>query len=363
MFKGLKGFKKVLSLVVVLILLVGTSGYAQSESETYKIGAILPMTGELSFFGEGDREALQLFEKKHPNVKILYEDSKGTAKDGLSAANKLVAQGVRYYITSLSYIVNTIQPVLDKNQCLNFTLNMDPRSEERSAYTFRLYVSFYDEMNKLIQLVDKNKYKRVAVLYVNVETMNNAVENYLARKLKDRGVELITETYKIGTRDFRPLLIKIADRNPDVLRILDFGDKLGVILKMIAELRILPEMPIVSGIETLLADYAKFPAEVTHRFRFTAPKVFLDPTNPVVAEYKKVYGHSPNYDAMFTYDIANILVPVIEKHGYDNVGKVIEEIVSMKRFKGVAAEYTINEHGGVSPEIYWAKIEKGKIVF
>ena len=358
--------KKCLSIIMLGILVVGSFNFAgcKKEEKVIKIGAILPLTGELSFFGEGDRKALELFEKEHPDVKFVFEDSKGTAKDGLNAANKLVMEGIKYYITSLSYIVNTIQPVFDKYHCLNFTLNMDPRSEEKSPYCLRLYVTFYDEMDKLVELIEKKHLNKVAVLYVDVETMHNAVENYLRSKLKAKGIELFTESYPIGTKDFRSLLTKIAAKRPQVLRILDFGDKLGVILKQFAELELYHVIPlVVSGIETLLSNYREFPEEVTRYFQFTTPKFFLSPTNPVVIKYKEVYGEFPSYDAIFAYDIASLLVPLIRKYGYSNVDKVIQAIIEMKEFKGAAAKYSINKNGGVSPKIYWAIIRNKKIKF
>jgi branched-chain amino acid transport system substrate-binding protein len=357
--------KITISLIILAVIVAGIAIYfAQKpkEPETIKIGAILPLTGELSFFGEGDRNALLIFQEQNPDVKLIFEDSKGTPKDGLNAANKLVAQGIKYYITSLSYIVNTIQPVFNKYRYLNLTLNMDPRSEMESKYCMRLYVTFYDEMDKLIELANKLKVKRVAVLYVNVESMHNAVENYLRKRLSEMDVELYSETYDIGTRDFKDLLLKLDKYKPQILRILDFGDKLNIILKQIYEGKLFLNSILLSGVETLLSDYKQFPSAITKKFFFTIPDLLIDEKNPFVQLYSKKYGKSPSYDAVFAYDIAQLLVPFIRKYGYNNVDKVIQEIIRMKEFVGAAAKYQINEYGGISPTISWAKIEDGNII-
>jgi len=246
-------------LIYFVLLLLGCSNQQDQKPQEIKIGAILPLTGQLAFFGDGDRRALDLFEKGNPDVKFVFEDSKGTAKEGLTAANKLVAQDIKYIITSLSYIVNTVQPVLDKNHILNFTLNMDPRSEEKSPYCLRLYVSFYDEMDKLIELATAKKVKSVAVLYVNVETMNNAVENHLRKKLEALNIALYTETYDIGAKDLRAVLMKLSEKKPQIVRFLDFGDRLGVIMKQVEEMKLFNGAILVSGVETLLSDFSKFP--------------------------------------------------------------------------------------------------------
>ena len=348
-------------LIHLILLPLGCSNQQEQKQQEIKIGTILPLTGQLAFFGEGNRKALELFQKGNPDVKFIFEDSKGTAKDGLTAANKLVAQNVKYIITSLSYIVNTVQPVLDQNHILDFTLNMDPRSEEKSLYCLRLYVSFYDEMDKIIELAKAKKVKSVAVLYVNVETMNNAVQNYLRKKLEALNIELYTETYDIGAKDLRPVLMKLSEKKPQIVRFLDFGDRLGIILKQVEEMKLFNSAILVSGVETLLSDFSNFPQGVTSRFLFTLPKLFLDKDNVVVKAYKNTYGKFPSFDTMFAYDIASILVPIIREKGYKNVDQVIKGVINMKTFTGAAARYRINNYGGLSPDIVWAEIRNGKI--
>ena len=365
----MKGRKLLITVVALLLIIFVIMVVYLAQRETMgrkagiQIGAVLPLTGELSFFGQGDRKALQLFASQNPGVEFIFEDSKGTAKDGLNATTKLLSADIKYFITSISYIVNTVQPALDRRKALNFTLNMDPRSEEKSRYCLRLYVTFYDEMDKFISLVREKGFKRTGVLYVNVESMRNAIENYLRPKLKAMDVELSTESYEIGTKDFRQLLLKLDSTRPEIIRIMDFGDKLNVILKQIDEAKLFPNAPIVSGIETLLSDITIYPHNIADRFLFTSPKFLLDDRNGVVQAYKELYKENPSYDAMFAYDIANILTPLIRKHGYDNAEKVIDEIEKMGSFTGVAAEYTVNSSGGVSPKIYWAIIKDSKIVF
>lgn len=352
-------------------LLFGTGCNPDQDSsspkeEPIRIGAIVPLTGDLSFFGEGDRRALRLYAEQHPEVTFIFEDSEASPKEGLSAARKLSAQGINYYITSLSYVVNTVQPVLDKEEALNFTLNMDPSSEENSKYVLRLYVSFHNEMDKLISLAQERGVERVAVLYANVETMNRAVEEYLRPRLEEAGIQLRTETFEVGNKNFRQQLLKLAGdsgQRPGLLRILDFGNNLGTILRGAQESGLYENTTYISGIETLLSDYKQFPPEITDKFMFTAPKLLLREDNEIVQKYTDRYGSPPSFDAMFAYDIASLLVPKIKEHGYENVDAVIESITSMEEYTGVAARYYIENDGGISPRIHWATIENGNIEF
>jgi len=352
---------------IVLVGIVAVSlimlSFEEGNGDVIMIGAILPMTGEVGFLGQGNRESLLLYAEQNPDVKFIFEDSKGTPKDGLNAANKLIAQNVRYFITSLSYIVNTIQPALDEKQVLNITLSMDPRAERQSKYCMRLYVTMYQEMDALAQLAREQGVKQIAVLYNNAESLNNAVENYLKSLLDQAGIALYTESYNFGTKDFRNIIAKISDQKPEMVRILDFGDKLQVILNQISESGGFPDTIIVSGLETLMIDYNQVPPDIVSRYRFTLPRFLFNSDNAVVREYNRKYGKKPSFDAVFSYDIAQLLVPEIRKNGYANVDQVIESIIDRKQFAGAAAVYSIDEYGGVGPRIEWARIKEGQIVF
>ena len=359
--------KKQHFLILLLAFLVGAFAvqhYLRRDpaDTTICIGAILPMTGDLGFFGQGDADALAIFQQENPNVRFLVHDSKASPKDAIAAVNALSDQGVKYYITSLSFIVNTVQPLIDERKSLNITLSMDPRAEIESRYCMRLYPTMHQEFDMLAHEVSNLNYKRVMVLYNNVESLQNAVEVHFRSKLP-QGTTLQTLPYNGDVTDFRNLLLKAADFKPDVIRILDFGDKITTILRQIEEIPTLSQVPIISGVETLLTDYRKFPSSVLPRYRFTAPKLLLSRDNTVVAKYRTRYGKEPIFDAIFAYDIAQLLVRNIEKCGYANVEHVIDEITKQRTFHGAAADYTIDENGGVTPAIHWARISNSLITF
>jgi branched-chain amino acid transport system substrate-binding protein len=348
-----------ISTIAALALIVANIG---NRHPSITIGAILPMTGNLSFFGQGNRNALTLFQNINPDTRFEFYDSKGLPKEGLTAARSFSSRRIRYAITSLSYIVNTIQPVFDDAKIANFTLSMDNRAEKKSFYCLRLYPTMQQEMDKLSKIVSERNYKRVLVFYNNVESLSYAVNTYLKSKLPQDAI-ILSVPYSDSTLDFRDLILKHQSDEPDIIRILDFGNRISTILQQIQETKSFDQTPIVSGVETLLTDYTKFPKDILARYIFTAPRVFLDPENPVVSAYKEKFKANPLFDALLSYDIANLVVPEIRKYGYDNVDKVIQSIIDKKRFSGAAANYAIDSNGGISPELYWAKIINNKIIF
>jgi ABC-type branched-subunit amino acid transport system substrate-binding protein len=342
-------------LALALLTAVGT---LRKRKPSITIGAILPMTGNLSFFGEGNKNALSLFQRDNPDVHFDFYDSKGDPSTGVSAAKSVVDRGSRYSITNLSYIVNAVQPTFDNAKIANFTLSMDTRAERRSFFCLRLFPTYQQEMDKLREFVIKRKKKRILVLYNNVESLSYTVNSYL-KSILPEGSTLIAAPYTASTTDFRNIIEKYSGQHPDVVRIVDFGDKLATILTQIQETGKLNNIPVLSGVETLLIDYKKIPPSITKRFMFTAPNLFLKKDNIVVSEYQKIFHKQPTFDALFSYDIARILVPEIRTYGYTNVDSVIRSIIAKKTFIGAAARYTIDSNGGITPEMHWAKIVNG----
>jgi ABC-type branched-subunit amino acid transport system substrate-binding protein len=82
--------------------------------QALRIGAILPMTGNLAYIGQADANAMTLFTEEEPDVAVLIEDSRSTAKDALSAANRLTGRDVRLFLCSVSFLANAVDPVLQR---------------------------------------------------------------------------------------------------------------------------------------------------------------------------------------------------------------------------------------------------------
>ena len=88
-------------LSVIIAVMVISAGYVFSMSkrpdvkETFKIGAVLPLTGNVGFIGEGFRNAMllakeQLGDTKY-NYEIIFEDDQHDPKLTAGAANKFIS--------------------------------------------------------------------------------------------------------------------------------------------------------------------------------------------------------------------------------------------------------------------------------
>lgn len=80
-------------IILALILIFQQNLHFDATGDALKIGAILPLTGDLAYVGQEMQRGmgLALQEADNPNIKIIYEDDLTfDIKSSVNAANKLV---------------------------------------------------------------------------------------------------------------------------------------------------------------------------------------------------------------------------------------------------------------------------------
>ena len=109
------------SLFLVFALLI--SGCIKKEPETYKVGAILPLSGSGANYGKWEKQGVDLAVDEinqagginGKKIEIIFEDSKSLPKDGVSAMNKLSSvDKVPVAIAGISSVVLACAPVADQ---------------------------------------------------------------------------------------------------------------------------------------------------------------------------------------------------------------------------------------------------------
>lgn len=319
-----------------------------------RVGALLPMTGELGFAGEVERKSLELFDEQSPSIEIVYADSKGAPKDAIAAVRQMLDSGIRHFIVSLSYINESVAPVIAAEGGTVMALSMDERPDLAAQRNFRIYVSFQKELDMLADAAIASRATHVAVLYANVSTMKGAVENHLAKRLAKANIKLTSESFALGQQDFRPIIAKISEAQPNLVRILDFGDRLPVILQQIEETQSLRGVSIQSGLEALVSKPDAIPEGMRARFFFTAPPSILN-GKPLLPEYDKKYGAPAHFDGVFAFDAATVM----EKFLIPDSGKNASENqfwAAINPFEGRIGTYETSLARGLVPEISWATI-------
>jgi branched-chain amino acid transport system substrate-binding protein len=182
---------------------------------------------------------------------------------------------------------------------------------------------------------------------------------------------LVSEFYQRGTQDFRPILLKMIDKNPDLI---DFGASVDapVIMKQLLELG-------YKGKKVLCA--AAFPPAIM--LKLATPEAmegaivgYLDPDSPkasrrykeIFDKYKAKYNELQGPMGILAYDSLSWLVAAIEKANTLDTTKVrdtmaklpFETSYGLARWKGKEM-YGIDRLA-IYPS-YWSEVRDGKLVY
>jgi len=355
-------------IVFSLIFISITSCAKKQEPEVIKIGAILPLTGPLAFFGEPEKDVLLMATEeinskggiKGKQVNLLIEDSKSSAKDGVSALQNILLQKPVAVITSLTVVSNATQPILKSQQIPQIALSVHPTIAKQSEFTIRPYYGFEDEMRVIVDFLKKKNYKYVAILWANVPECEIAINEVLIPALKEIGGALIaSENYSLNELNIKPQLVKIAAKKPEAILTMDFGNLMEVILREAQNLGIREK--IIGGIGLFYAPPIE--SRLLEGIPFAGPSFIINAYESYLEFQKKFIektGKNASYDVLYTYDAFNLLIEGISRGGV-NPKNIISSIISIKEYKGTTGLMKIHSDGNVTVEIIMGYFHDGKM--
>jgi branched-chain amino acid transport system substrate-binding protein len=201
----------------------------------------------------------------------------------------------------------------------------------------------------MVDLLVKRGVKKVAILMQN-DAGGKAVVDIYSPLFKERGIEVVTEFFEPGTKDFSSTLAKLAATKPDYLfpgytdtalyDIVRQASEVGLTKFFITRGSIGPGMKNSAMIDSYIAWVPKY----FENAEKTQPKVAK-----FVADYKAMYKTAFPYDqapqcATSCYDHVFMLVEAMKKAGsVTDVAKIRKELLAMT-YDGLW-KISYDEHG------------------
>jgi branched-chain amino acid transport system substrate-binding protein len=218
---------------------------------TIKIGAILPLTGNVAFWGthvlNGMKIAVEEINSKGGingrEIRLIVEDSKGDPKEGVNAANKLLnIDNVFTLITHTTAVANAVVPLTEEKQ---IPAIFDAAASAIALNNKFAFKTFYDATKECRRLVDyavnKKNFKKIGLLLPNVlPYAEDCIKG--AKEITNNTIDL---RYTFKDTDFRTLLLKARNEKVDALLWIGFPFESNNIHKQRAELGI--NIPLLCG--------------------------------------------------------------------------------------------------------------------
>jgi len=377
--KGKTVNKKTIAIigVVVVVALLSIISWAiwGRDSKEITVGAILPLSGDGAKYGVSARKAIDLVFSETNNeggingkkVSVVYEDSRGVGKDGVSAMQKLITvHDTPVVIGGLfSSVTLAVAPVAERNRVVLLSpTSSAPKITDAGDYIFRNCASDVFEGKVMADAAfQKLNIQKIAILYINNDYGIGIIDVFKKTFASNGGQVVAEEAFARGAVDFRSQLTKIAALQADGIYIVGYKE-LGHLLKQAHELGIKTQfMSTVMFEDPEILSVAGNAGEgVIYSARAYDPNSDEPHIKEFVTAFKQRYGGEPDIFAAYAYDAARILVQAMKEGGLSS-DEIRDYVYSIRDFPGVTGITSFDEKGDVSQPAYLKTVRDGQFVW
>lgn len=367
----------ILSICIVLAAaLTGCPDKSSKDTKTIKVGAIFPLTGDASSYGQSSRNALDLLvDETNKNnalpgkqIEIVYEDDENKPQNSVSALQKLIKdEKVAALIgTTSSKGCIAMGPVATEAKLPMITPTAtNPKVTQSDNFVFRASFTDIFQGTVLAKFATENlKVKTAAVLYDADDDYSKGLAGYFRDDFEKAGGKVVSfETYNTDDKDFNTQLSRIKTQSPEILFIPDYYNVAGLIAKQARSQGVTATLLGGDGWDS--PDLYKIGGSAVNGAYFSSHYSPQNNSQEAVKfknEYKAKYGEEPDAFAALAYDAGTIVVNALKKAGSSS-GDKIKAAMMKTELSGVTDTIKFDEdRGPVKPAVIF-KIENGKQVY
>ncbi len=320
---------KVLCVLAALMFLVGTMA-GPVLAETIKVGIVLPLTGKLAKFGEVENKSfLMALDEINAaggvngkQIELIIEDTTGKPDVGRSAIEKLISRdNVVVLGGGYSSSVTWATIAVAQQRKVPFLVNTgsaDRITERGWNYIFRLNppVSEYPKaFGSFLETVATNV-ESVAILHENSLFGQSGAKKFV-KKCEKMGIKvLVKEGYEAGAIDFKPLLVKVKDKNPDLVYMISYIMDASLLMRQSKELNFNPKLFVGGAAGFTLPEFQKN-AGAASDFVFSAtlwtPSVPYPGAKAYYDKYVAKYNTPTEYHGAEAYAAMYVLADALKR--------------------------------------------------
>ena len=322
----MKNFKKAASLLLASALMVTSfaacgnkAADASSDSaseDTFKIGAIGPITGASAVYGKAVENGAKLAVDEinaagginGKQIEFKFEDDEHDAEKSVNAYNTLKDWGMQMLLGCVTS--NPCIAVAEETKNDNmFQLTPSGTAVECVQYDNAFRVCFSDptqgtECAKYIS--DKGLATKVAVIYDSSDVYSSGIYEAFAAEAKNDGIEIVSaEAFTADSnKDFSVQIQKAKDAGAELVFLPFYYTEASLVLQQAAGMNYAPIFFGCDGMDGIL-DVEGFDASYANNLMFLSP---FTPTSTdeaiqkFVTSFKEAYDETPNQFAADAYD-------------------------------------------------------------
>ena len=342
----------------------------EGEKPVIKIGATLPLSGDMSNVGEGVKNALQMLLEKWQtketkyNYEIFIENDMLKPHQAVVNTQKFVNIDKANIIVSVFGVVDRpVDEIANQNKVISLSCSYGKDSvPEYGINTGTQNEEIYAAALKQLQ---KRNVKKVALIGSPI-AVSEAILGYFAKNLPQDNIQVVAnERYPLAETDFRLSIQKIEElHHPDYYLVFGFASMNGVFPKQYHE---------ITGKKNIasLGTFCGIDPKYFPKLDGVWSLYLLGASDEFEKQYVDRFQHRVESCSASLYDGLDMIItsfentPVREGEILPDNADVLKGVKNFKTWNGAFGETTIQENGIVrSPaqvRVYkdgqWVKVE------
>jgi branched-chain amino acid transport system substrate-binding protein len=360
--------------IIVIATLLGVNSCNLNQGA--KIGILFPMTGDAGQYGVDGKKAIDLaIEQINSNggvngkkIEVFFEDSKADPKVGVTAMEKLVS--IDKVTAVVGDIVSSVSipaaVIAEKNKVILIApTSSAPAITQAGRFIYRVWPSDLLEGSSAGNFAKIKGYKKAYLLHLNND-YGIQIANIFTKSFETNNQKVVgNDAYDPKTKDFKTLLLKVKNANPDVVYIAGYYEDTGEFLKQANQLGIKVQFIGATAIED--EKFIKIAGNSAEGIIYPLASGF-DVTSQVaetklfVDAFKKKYNYEPTWVESHCYDAFMLIVNAMEKTGKFDGESIRNYLDTMGEYKGVTGPIIFDSNGDVQKTVVFKTVRQGKFI-
>ena len=372
------------AMLLVAAMVAGCGGSEPKAADVIKIGHAVALTGDSSMWGQAEKNALEMEIEKinkaggvlGKKIQLIAYDTRADATEAVNVTKRLVSQdkvsaiigpgqsGVAIAMTSVTEPGKV--PFL-ATTATNPKVTVDDKTNKVRDYAFR--TCFIDPFQGTVAAqfaVKELKAKSAAVIYDVGSDYSAFLGKYFVEEFnKQKGTIVANEAFRSNELDFRAILGKVKQTNPDVVFVPTMQKEAALILKQARDLGITAKF--VGGDGWGSPDIVTLGGSAVEGSFFVNLASNDDPDiQNFIKDYKAKFNQEPVLpNPVMAIDGLMAVVEAIKKANSTDPVKITEQLVKIKDLQVLTGKLTIDPvtHNPLNKPAVIQEIKGGKFIF
>ena len=188
---------------LLLMLAVMGAGCSKKAPTGPAIGADLPLSGSMAYYGQEVRRGMELAHAEDPSIPIDFEDNHSNARDAVTVFTKFVSdENIPVVVSANSPLSAPLRPLASENKIVLLALVTGMSNfPGENPWVFRDSITQTIESPPLASYaIEKLQAKRAATLVVNDDYGLDGAATFTSAFQKLGGTVVAKDTFETGTR-------------------------------------------------------------------------------------------------------------------------------------------------------------------